>query len=110
MKTKDLQNELSLSLFPLTDKDIETGFKGKHLFKNYMYCGDNIKYTIKRIFIDCLENNIKTICIHLNTPDVKNQDEKIKLERFVNTVLLFVHKYRLVYNVNVKLLRKNKLI
>lgn len=106
MKTKDLQNELSLSLFPLTKKDLETGFNGKGLFENNMCCGD-IKHTIKCIFMDCLENKIKTICIYLNTPNVKSEDEEIKLKRFVNTVLLFIHKYRLVYNVNIKILKTN---
>lgn len=99
------QNEFSLSIFPLTDEDMEIDFR-KYLFKNHMYCDDEIKHTIKYIFIDCLENKIKTICIYLNTPNVKSEDEQIKLEKFVNTVSLFMRKYRLIYNVNVKLLKK----
>lgn len=103
MKSKELQNEFYLSLFPL-DEDIEIDFNGKYLFNKI--CGkDEIKHNIKHIFIDCLENKIKTICIYLNTPNVKSEDEQIKLESFVNTVLLFMHKYRLIYNVNVKLLK-----
>lgn len=105
MKSKELQNKFYLSLFPL-DEDIKIDFNEKYLFNNN--CDedeDEIKHTIKHIFIDCLENKIKTICIYLNTPNVKSEDEQIKLESFVNTVLLFMHKYRLIYNVNVKLLK-----